>query len=536
MGQTKREAVIAAWERNGGNVKSTAEELNMARGTIYHYINTEGLSKSTVADGKIKEITPTKLPLPKGDSIQRYILTSAQNNTHLHPKVWENLIALKEYWNAQLMVGTFSYNQNAYGELAVKRNKKKATDRELWYALELEPFFRDDRVELAPGLHWCGEMNILPTAVNPLANFEAYTGSDSGIFPQVKFAMRSVAIGSRHTTAKFNYTTGACTKRNYIQKRAGLLAEHHHSYGALLVVVNSDGEWWVRQLEADKQGTIYDLDIVAQGGVVKKSKGVAAIIWGDIHTLFLDKEVAKGAWGSGGMLDTLRPERQFIHDVMLGSVTNHWGRKNYHERFRRMCRGDGWNNLEQELEGCRDFLQEANRGWVETIIVDSNHDRPWLEKWLRETDGREDPGNTILWLELSLAFYKAVEAAPMDRDSFHLLEYALRHVGLPESFKFLRSDESYCITSLGIECGMHGHLGPNGSRGNPQTLSKLGPRANTCHTHTTGIWDGLYVGGMACQRDLGYNMGPSSWSQSHILNYSNGKRTIITMRSGRWRA
>lgn len=535
---TKREKVIKAWQRNGGNVAITAKELGMARGSIYHYINTEeGLLNRPIASGKIPEIVATKIALPVGKDVKRYILTSAQNNTHIHPKVWENLIALKNYYDAELLVGTFTYNQNAYGKMSVKLGKEHDHDQDLWYAQEVLPYIRDERVELAPGLQWCGEMNILPTAVDPLSGFENYTGLSSGIFPQAKFAMRSVAAGSRHTMAKFTYTTGACTKRNYIQKRAGLKAEHHHGYGALVVEVNSAGEWWVRQLGADKHGVIHDFDLVAKDGYVKGGQQeVEAIIWGDIHTLLLDPKVAEGAWGKSGMLECLRPNKQFIHDVMLGAVTNHWERKNTHERFRRMCKGGGWNNLGEELKGCVSFLEQCDRKWVETVIVDSNHDRPWLESWLRDTDGRQDPRNVILWLKLSLASYEAIEADPEDRDSFHILEHALRLQGLSESFRFLRSDESFCITPLNIECGMHGHLGPNGSRGAPQNLARISQRANTAHTHSAGIWDGLYIAGMSCQPDMGYNRGPSSWSQSHVVTYANGKRTMITMRNGKWRA
>jgi hypothetical protein len=83
---------------------------------------------------------------------------------------------------------------------------------------------------------------------------------------------------------------------------------------------------------------------------------------------------------------------------------------------------------------------------------------------------------------------------------------------------------------------MHGHLGPNGSRGTPQNLNKVGRRANTGHTHSAGIWNGLYVAGTSSTLDFGYNKGPSSWTHSHIVTYPNGKRTIITVYAGKWRA
>ena len=85
---------------------------------------------------------------------------------------------------------------------------------------------------------------------------------------------------------------------------------------------------------------------------------------------------------------------------------------------------------------------------------------------------------------------------------------------------------------------MHGHLGPNGAFGSPSNLSKIGKKANTAHTHSAGIFHGLYVAGTSTKltQDWDYTMGPSSWSWSHIVLYPNGQRTIVTLKNGKWRA
>jgi hypothetical protein len=100
--------------------------------------------------------------------------------------------------------------------------------------------------------------------------------------------------------------------------------------------------------------------------------------------------------------------------------------------------------------------------------------------------------------------------------------------------RYLRTDESFIIAES-IECGMHGHLGPNGSRGGSRPLLKIGRKANIGHTHTAEISDGLYVAGVTGKLDQSYNVGPSSWSQSDIITYPNGKRAIITKSNGKWR-
>jgi hypothetical protein len=83
---------------------------------------------------------------------------------------------------------------------------------------------------------------------------------------------------------------------------------------------------------------------------------------------------------------------------------------------------------------------------------------------------------------------------------------------------------------------MHGHLGADGARGTPSGLNKIGRKAITAHTHSAGIYNGLYVAGTSTEFDMFYNHGPSSWSQSHVVTYPNGKRAIITQYAGQWKA
>ena len=532
-----REQVVEAYERLGGNVSAAARELGLARSTVYHHLAAAGIQiDKPIAEGRINERDIDKMPLPKKGQIARYILTSAQNNTKVNAKVWESLVVLANHYEALIFVGTFTYNMNRYGQLSVKRGTQKEKQSELWYDPNVVVHLYDNRVELAPGLHWCGEMNILPTAIDPLCGFETYTGTASGIFPHAKFAMRSVPSGSKYESAKMNYTTGCVTQRNYVAKKSGLRAEHHHGYGGLVVEVDHYGNWWVRQLNATDDGEIHDLTIMVKDGKVVENERVEAISWGDVHVARLDPLVNAAAWDEGGMLDALKPKYQFIHDIMLGIVTNHWESQNPHERFRRYCKGGQWSSLSAEIRGAADFLKRIKRNWCETIVVDSNHDRPWIERWLRETDGRNDPRNVVLWLKLQLALYEEIQKCPDHRD-FNILAYALKMEGLPDKHaEFLKRDASFPITKAKIECGMHGHLGPNGARGNASNLRRLGRKANIGHTHDAGIWDGLYVAGISCTKDLGYNEGPSSWSHSHIVTYTNGKRAIVTMRDNRWRA
>ena len=530
---SKTEKIVASFNKNSGNIAAVSRELGCSRSTVRRNIAKVGVGKKPLAGGK-RHASAQKAKLP-ATGVKRYILTSAQNNTHVHKAFWANVQAMAAHYEAQIMVGTFSYNQNNFGQLAVKKDTKKEYQKELWFDPAITPYISDDKIELAPGLLWCGNMNILPTEDNPISGLETYGGSTSVVFPHTKIEMRSIAT-TPDMPVKMIYTTGATTLMNYLQKKLGIKAEHHHRYAFLLVEVDSDGNWWVRQVAARKNGrTIQDLNVLVEdGSVINTNAKVEAITYGDLHAATAQPEIVAA---SHDMLDTLRPSYQVIHDLMEGVSINRHMRKHkaLHEKFTTWLRG--LHRVDEEFRQTREVLETYLRSWCQTIVPDANHDRYWLKDWLREYDYRVDPPNTELFLRLQTFMFQELRAGKLSKN-VNLVKFAMENeAGLKkDSVKFLLPDESFEVKE--VELGMHGHLGPNGSFGSPSNLAKIGKKATTAHTHSAGIFHGLYVAGTSSKltRDWDYTSGPSSWSWSHSLLYPNGQRAIITIKNGKWRA
>jgi hypothetical protein len=159
-----------------------------------------------------------------------------------------------------------------------------------------------------------------------------------------------------------------------------------------------------------------------------------------------------------------------------------------------------------------------------------------LLRWLKEADFRKDPENAEFYLDAQREVYAAIRR---NDSTFDLFAWAVKRAGGSPALRFLREDESFVLcrhAGEGIECGMHGDQGPNGARATLQNLARMGRKSNTGHAHSAAILDGVYRAGTKSNMDMGYNKGPSSWSHSDIVTYANGKRAIITMRNGKWRA
>lgn len=517
--------IIKTWSLGELSKAELAQHYNTSVYAITKLIN----DNKPQLDGNISYRAAKVLENQKGT--RRYIFTCAQNNTQVNKKVWDGLQALAKHYDAEIFVASFNYNRAAYGANAVKRNTNEDVASGLWYDPEITKYLdkSDQRIQVAQALMWCGEVNLSPTLKKPLTGFEDYTQTHSSIFPHPRLSMKSIATIS--SGAKLCYTTGTITQRNYIQKGAGLKAEFHHGYGGLLVEVNESGSFFVRQLVATDDGCIQDLNVLVKNGKVEsRTARVAALNWGDIHVAYLQEEQKKLCWGKNGILDTLKPEYQFFHDTLDFRARNHHDIKNPHSGYQKFI--NGMDDVQKEIRDAAQFLDYAQRESCVSMVVESNHDNAHL-RWLQNLayDYRNDPLNALYFLECQHRVYSAI----FNREpNFNLMEWAVRRHYPLDRVRFLGVDESF-VYKL-IEFGIHGHSGPNGSRGSPAAFSRLGFPCNIGHFHSAEILDGVYVAGVSASLNMDYNHGPSSWGHSHIVTYPNGNRAMLTTWRGEWRA
>lgn len=455
---------------------------------------------------------------------KRFILTSIQNNTLPHRNFFESLIQYATHIDAKLLVSKYTYNKNGF--------QNGQGEKGLHYDSLFTPYLQEQNCFLnGHDFAFLAELNILPTANYPLSGFAEALNGFSAAIGHAQITSEAVPA-LKGETVKRLYSTGTATQKNYIQQKAGQAAETRHCYGALLVEFDDAGQFWCRQLQTmDDSGVFYDLNLSANPFGVTESKGnVLGLQYGDIHAEKLDDECATASFGDNSLLDYLQPRFQFIHDVHDFTSRNHHNRNS--GVFLAKQYAEGRDSVLEDLRDTGAVLERCQRDYSQTIVVESNHDLA-LARWLDDKNANitYDPANAKLFHQLNAAVYAAIEDGD---DSFNVLDYALRTLsGCEYSAVFLKTDESFKIA--GIECGVHGHNGINGSRGAPKQYKKLG-RLNTGHTHTPSIFGGVYTAGVTGSLDMGYNIGASSWCQTHIITYANGARTLIDYKDGKFYA
>lgn len=481
----------------------------------------ESYNEKGIAAGETKDPTHKRKVL----SGKKYVITSAQNNTFVHDKFLKSLLQYCDENDAELLVSTFHYNKNGF---------QNGSDKEVWFDPKIREYIVDESCLIGEDLVFCGELNILPTAVNPLSGLHNYTNEMSAIIPHAKLQVESLATG-QDVHAKIMYTTGAVTQRNYVQMKAGQKAEHHHCFSALIVEVDTGGDWFVRQLNAESDtGEFYDLTKkYTPTGSYFEEDSVEAINWGDIHAAKINKMVKDISWGDSGdsIINVLKPKKLLAHDTMDMCYKNHHGIGDPYFIFQMFSHKT--ESVEEEIGLTVDILKDMAGKCEELVVVESNHDLA-IERYLKEQDYRKDPLNAIFFLKMQLNNYQKM----FDKKQLSTFKDACDIVtgyGMPSNIRFLTTDESYKVVD--IECGSHGDRGSNGTRGSVNSFQKQGIKYNIGHGHSFCVKDGVWMAG-ACMsaEESGYAKGASSWSFTHIITYKNGKRTGITIKGGKWRA
>lgn len=449
----------------------------------------------------------------KYDGKKLLILTCAQSNTYVHEELLASLEVLKSRYDGEILVGTCSYNKSGY-------------DSE-WFDPAIVPYINNEPLILAEGLQWRGELNILPTAAKPMTRFKAYTGLDSFVLPHVKAQSQGLTV-RKVDNPKLSYTTGAITKRNYIQKTAGQVASFNHIFGALVIEIDKDGTWFAFRVNAESEtGNFYLHDTYYTPDGYTTGHNSKVINAPDAHVANMSKEVADLIY-HGGVLDEFKPEYFVWNDTYNGTSNNRHEKdcplakiKNLRSRTQ---------SVQEEIKLTSDFVYKAQRDFCTHLITYANHDTI-TERWAKDEDWKKtDAINIVYLLECQLLLAKN---AAEGNKAYYLFEDLMKNANPGLTAKFLRCDESFEI--LGIELASHGHVGNGGARGSNNSFLVIGVKTNKGHDHTACEIDGVMSAGVS-ELDQGYNMGGTSWSVTFINTYQNGKRSLYTTRNGKYKA
>lgn len=452
--------------------------------------------------------------LPKA---RRYVITYAQNATPVHAGFLASLKHYARINEAEIVVIPGRYHNPT-------SMWSRAAEHDDWWAEELAGYLFNGRLKL-PHLTVFGDISIQPTAERPLSGFEVFAGQASAIFGHPRLQLTAVPTATR--MARLFVTTGAVTVPNYTDSKSGKKAQAHHVIGA--AVVEREGEFFfVRQINAEDDGSFIDLDMRYTPRVAKKAPRAAALVCGDIHDDKRDFDVLDATlYGEDSIAMLLQPEQIVYHDLLDFAARLH---HHIHDPFDRYERALGLeqDSIANELDSAVEFIERTPR-FARPVVVQSNHDDA-LDKWLKSADVRIDPINAMIYHKLWLAMLEDYEREHEFIPAFEL--YYKMHG--KRAARFVRRDQEFKICN--ITCGFHGDEGLNGVRGSTQTYAKLGTKTIIGHHHTPAILDGCYQVGVTGKLDQRYNALPSSWMHSHCVIYANGKRTLIHVIDGKWRA
>jgi hypothetical protein len=496
-------------------------------GSISEYARLLDVPRSTVDDWYREALRQEDKQRSGNFERKSYLITSAQIETPVDKNFMQNLEKMAEVHKAEILIPTYTYNKKGIGHSGTGAAEKKLQAH--YFDEAIHPYMMNERRLLNEKVEVLGNLNILPTAVNPLSGYQSFTHDKSGVFPHPKIASESVAT-SPDKMCKFLFTSGSCTVPNYMQKNAGIKAEFHHQIGAVLVEIVNNKVFHHRHVLAEEDGSFYDLTERYSNGEVTKGHRIASINWGDIHEASLDEEVFKNSWlKDDALIEELKPKYQFFHDLLDFKFRNHHNRNDHLWLSKNLNR-----SVSEELADACEFLEITHRKYCHSVVVSSNHDRAY-NRWVREVDASEEPNlnNKIFLLWSQKHMFEYVRGKLGSPNMFR--EYAdhLYRIPVnPDLLTFLDPDQSFKVN--GVENGMHGDKGINGSRGSIKSYSKIGTKCTIGHSHSSGIYEGVYQNGCSRTLNADYSEGPSSWSHTHTIQYENGKRTQLTLIKGRY--
>ena len=480
-------------------ITSLAEKFECSSRTIENWISKLGLTSKVIEESEQFKIAQEKEYNKKS---KRFIITWAQNNTPVHTEFLKNIKAYSEFINADIHVIAGRYRNPT-------STWTDSQEYEESWAEEVSGYLDANRHKIHKYVSIMADVKIQPTAVNPMTGMESMSGINSCIFgsPKVQLDMIPVLTGN---APKLMMTTGACTVHNYTDSKSGKKGEFHHTLGFVIVEIKNNEVFFMRQVTATDSGSFTDLFYNVTDGEVNRINKISAIIWGDIHYGSHDKKVFNRTLE---LMEDIRPDHVILHDIFDGKSISHHEEKDPFLQYQKEI--DGTNSLKREIDQMIIGLAEFEE--YNTVIVRSNHD-DFVDRWLKNTDWRKTvtPKNSLEYMQYSSAILSGEAPAGV-------IPWVINKT-YPHFITLGRSD-SYIVN--GWELGQHGDIGSNGSRGSLQQFRKLNSKIVVGHYHSPGRKDGALAVGTSTELRVGYNIGASSWLQSHVIIHEYSKAQHI---------
>jgi hypothetical protein len=447
---------------------------------------------------------------------KRFIITWAQNDTPVHSGLLKNIESYADYIGADIHVIAGRY-KNPTSMWSQTQQQEETWDK------TLVPYLDANRHDIHKYVSILSDIKIQPTAVNPMTGLQALSGENSCIFgsPKVQLEMIPVLEGCK---PKMMLTTGAITKKNYTDSKAGKTGDFHHTFGFIVVEIKDDEVFFVRQVTADdKSGNFNDLYYNVNKGIVTKIDKIEGIVLGDLHIGHHDDDVLDTTFE---LMYELKPKHVILHDVFDGDSISHHQMKDPFIQYGKEVQGT--NDLGKEID---DMLEQLNRftKFENVVIVRSNHD-DFVDRWLKNEDWKKQPTfkNAPLYMDLSARLLRQYA------NGFEDVKGVIPELINDRFPKFITLGRSASYKIKDWECGQHGDIGSNGSRGSLLQFRKLNTKIIVGHYHSPGRKDGAISVGTSTKLRVGYNKGASTWLQSHVIIHSDGRAQQIHFISGEY--
>lgn len=430
---------------------------------------------------------------------KRYIISSAQNASAVNLQFLHNMQAYAEHIDAEI------------GIIATRYKNPTSMFKEggdVWNE-NVQPYLTANRQFLHKDLLLLADLKIQATSPNPTNGIELFGDDASVIVGSPRIEMRSVAVLPSQKQ-KFLYSTGSVTKPNFTDSVAGGKSEAHHSYGFVVVEIENDNVVHVRNVSADSEGNFNDLIYRVEDTKVSTEK-VDCFVWGDSHFAKKDIQVTDAF---RQLCFDLGVKTSVLHDVWDSESINVHNTKNQvvqHELMKteKDSLENEFNQMYKELDWFENHMEE-------TIVVASNHD-DMLDRALQGNwyDNLKNAEIFLKLLKLKLSL-----KAPNGLIPYYINKKYNKINALGINDSFVRYD---------VELGLHGHKGPNGSRGSNLAFSRLSQKTIIGHSHSPSIRWGCYQVGLSCKMDHGYNAGLSGWAYAGCTLNEHGKRQMIVL-------